>query len=82
MKVSLRIKDGIARYAVRVPGDLGEKNASYIVSTNNVEAKYSCNEDNKCDKSHPMSQHGNSTQEPCPYRKSLYGANAFEINDI
>jgi hypothetical protein len=60
-------QNGIARYAVRAPGDLGEKNASYIVSTNNVEAKYSCNEDNQCDKSHPMSQHGNSTQDPTPY---------------
>lgn len=60
-------QDGVARYAVRKPGDLGEIGASYIVSTNNVEANYSCDENNGCSKSHPMSQHGHYTQEPTPY---------------
>jgi hypothetical protein len=53
--------NGVARYAVRVPGDLGEI-GDYVVSTNTVEADYSCNEDNVCDKTHPMRQHGNATQ--------------------
>lgn len=60
-------QDGVARYAVRKPGDLGEIAASYIVSTNNVEANYSCDENNACSKSHPMSQHGHYAQEPTPY---------------
>lgn len=54
--------DGVARYAVRRPGDMGEI-GDYIVSTNNVEADHSYNEDNEYDPSHPMSQHGNSTHE-------------------
>jgi hypothetical protein len=49
---------GIARYAVRKPGDMGETGSSYIVSTNNAEANYSCDENNVCNTSHPMSQHG------------------------
>ncbi len=56
--------DGVARYAVRTSGDMGEIGASYIVSTNNVEANYSCNENNVCSTAHPMSQHGSSTQNP------------------
>jgi hypothetical protein len=60
-------QNGVARYAVRRPGDLGEMGKSYLVSTNNVEANYSCDENNVCDKSHPMSQHGHYSQEPSPY---------------
>jgi hypothetical protein len=55
--------DGVARYAVRVPGDLGEI-GDYVVSTNTVEASYSCDENNICDTTHPMRQHGNATQNP------------------
>lgn len=53
--------NGIARYAVRRPGDLGEI-GGYVVSTNTVEANYSYNENNKYDPTHPMSQHGSATQ--------------------
>ena len=60
-------QNGVARYAVRKPGDLGEIGANYIVSTNNVEANYSCDENNVCGKSHPMSQHGHYSQNPGPY---------------
>jgi hypothetical protein len=56
--------NGVARYAVRRPGDKDEIGANYIVSTNQVEASYSCDEDNVCSAAHPMSQHGNSTQNP------------------
>lgn len=56
--------NGVARYAVRKPGDMSEIGASYIVSTNQVEANYSCDENNVCSTAHPMSQHGNSTQNP------------------
>ncbi len=57
-------QDGRARYAVRKPGDTGEKHARYIVSTNNVEAKDSYNEENVHDPAHPMSQHGSGDQRP------------------
>lgn len=57
-------QNGVARYAVRRPGDMGEIGSSYIVSTNQVEANYSCDEDNVCSAEHPMSQHGSSTQNP------------------
>jgi len=57
-------QNGVARYAVRKPGEMGEIGANYIVSTNNVEANYSCDENNLCSTDHPMSQHGNSTQNP------------------
>lgn len=60
-------QNGVARYAVRKPGDMGEEGASYIVSTNNVEANYSCDENNVCGKSHPMRQHGNYSQHPSAY---------------
>lgn len=56
--------NGVARYAVRRPGDLGEQEHGYVVSTNTVEANYSYNENNEYDPAHPMSQHGNSTQNP------------------
>jgi hypothetical protein len=55
--------DGVARYAVRRPGDMGEIGA-YVASTNNVEADHSYNENNEYEPTHPMSQHGNSTQNP------------------
>lgn len=55
---------GIARYAVRKPGQMGERNGRYIVTTNNVEARDSYNEDNVLDSGHPMSQHGNGAQKP------------------
>lgn len=57
-------QNGVARYAVRKPGDMGEVGANYIVSTNQVEANYSCDENNVCSTAHPMSQHGNSEQNP------------------
>ncbi|HEV2305452.1 MAG TPA: hypothetical protein VGR93_08035 [Candidatus Acidoferrales bacterium] len=63
-------EQGQARYAVRVPGDMDEKNARYIASTNNVEAKDSYNEENVHDPVHAMSQHGNSTQ-----RATYFGLN-------
>ena len=53
--------DGVARYAVRGPGDLGEI-GDYVVSTNTVESNYSYNENNEYDPTHPMSQHGSATQ--------------------
>lgn len=56
--------NGVARYAVRKPGDMGEVGANYVVSTNQVEANYSCDENNVCSTAHPMSQHGNSEQSP------------------
>jgi hypothetical protein len=57
-------QQGRARYAVRRPGDMKEKNGHYIVSTNNVEARDSYNEDNVHDPDHPMRQHGNGEQHP------------------
>jgi hypothetical protein len=54
---------GVARYAVRRPGDMGEK-GDYIVSTNNVEADHSYDEQNVYDKSHPMSLHGSAFRNP------------------
>lgn len=55
--------NGVARYGVRRPGDLGES-GDYVVSTNNVEAKDSYNEQNVHDPSHPMSRHGSHLREP------------------
>ncbi|MEJ2218322.1 MAG: hypothetical protein P8099_17080 [Gemmatimonadota bacterium] len=57
-------RQGRARYAVRRPGDMKEKNAQYIVSTNNVEARDSYDEENVHDPDHPMRQHGNAEQHP------------------
>jgi hypothetical protein len=51
--------NGVARYAIRVPGQTGEI-GDYIASTNNVEAKDSYNEDNVYDPGHPMVQHGSA----------------------
>jgi hypothetical protein len=64
---------GGARYAIRVPGDMGETGAHYIVSTNNVEAKDSYTEDNVHDPAHPMSQHGNGAQNPTHFGLNLTG---------
>lgn len=55
---------GQARYAVRKPGDMGERRKCYIASTNNVEAHDSYNEQNQHDPAHPMRQHGNAEQHP------------------
>jgi hypothetical protein len=55
--------NGIARYGVRRPGDLGEA-GDYIVSTNNVEANQSYNEQNVREPNHPMSQHGSGFSKP------------------
>jgi hypothetical protein len=55
--------NGVARYAIRLPGDMGEI-GNYIASTNNVEAKDSYNEQNQHDPTHPMSQHGSCFQNP------------------
>jgi hypothetical protein len=55
--------NGVARYAIRVPGDMGET-GDYIASTNNVEAKDSYNENNVYDPTHPMSQHGSAFTSP------------------
>lgn len=55
---------GMARYAIRLPGDMGETGNHYLVSTNNVEAKDSFGEDNVHDPGHPMSRHGNGAQTP------------------
>ncbi len=60
-------QQGQARYAIRTPGDMGEKHARYIVSSNNVEAKDSYNEQNVHDPDHPMRQHGNGAQHPAHF---------------
>lgn len=57
-------QNGVARYAIRRPGDMGEKEAGYIASTNNVEAKYSYTENNIYDPNWKFSDHGSSTQNP------------------
>lgn len=57
-------QQGIARYAVRKPGDMGERAAAFLVSCNNVEARDSYDERNRHDPAHPMSQHGNGAQLP------------------
>jgi hypothetical protein len=64
---------GIARYAIRVPGQMGEKGGHYIASTNNVEAPDSYNEDNVHDPAHPMRQHGNAEQNPSYFGLNLMG---------
>ncbi len=64
---------GMARYAVRIPGDMGETGGHYIVSTNNVEAKDSYTEDNVHDPAHPMNQHGNGNQNPTYFGLNLTG---------
>lgn len=64
---------GRARYAVRRPGDMKEKSAHYIVSTNNVEARDSYNEDNVHDPDHPMRQHGNAEQRPTHFGLNSMG---------
>ncbi len=64
---------GVARYAIRVPGDMGEIGSHYIVSTNNVQAKDSYDEDNVHDPGHPMSQHGSGSQNPTHFGLNLTG---------
>ncbi len=66
-------QNGVARYAVRRPGDMGEVGANYIVSTNNVESNYSCDENNVCNTSHPLSQHGHYSLNPTYYGLSGSG---------
>ena len=43
---------------------MGEVGANYIASTNNVEANYSCDENNVCNTAVPMSSFGSSTMSP------------------
>ncbi len=62
-----------ARYAVRRPGEMGERNGHYVVSTNNVEARDSYDEDNVHDPNHPMRQHGNGEQQPTHFGLSSTG---------
>lgn len=64
--------DNVARYAVRRPGDLGEK--GYLVTTNDVEAKDSYNERNQYDPGHPMRQHGSAFDGPA------YGLGVNPVN--
>lgn len=64
---------GRACYAIRVPGQMGEKGGQYVVSTNNVEARDSYDEENVHDPGHPMSQHGNSAQNPTHFGLNLTG---------
>ena len=71
--------NGVARYAVRVPGDMGETGASYIVSTNQVAASYSCDENNSCSAAHPMSQHGNAEQNPSYFGLSGSGQRFYTL---
>ncbi|MFP5230854.1 MAG: hypothetical protein ACLGXA_24835 [Acidobacteriota bacterium] len=66
-------QNGMARYAVRIPGDMGETGAHYVVSTNNVEAKDSYTEDNVHDPAHPMNQHGSGSQNPACFGLNLTG---------
>lgn len=66
-------QSGIARYAIRVPGDMGEMGSHYIASTNNVEAKDSYNDDNVHDPHHAMSQHGSGSQKPKHFGLNLTG---------
>ena len=55
---------GMARYAVRKPGDLGEEKAAFVASCNNVEAHNSYDDQNRLDPSHPMAMHGDATSHP------------------
>ncbi len=64
---------GIARYAIRTPGQMGEIGGHYIASTNNVEATDSYDEDNVHDPAHPMRQHGDGEQNPTFFGLNLMG---------
>ena len=66
-------QQGRARYAIRVPGQMGEKGGHYIASTNNVEARDSYEENNVHDPGHPMRQHGNGEQNPAYFGLNLTG---------
>ena len=70
---------GVARYAIRAPGAMGETGGHYVVSTNNVEAKDSYNEDNVHDPGHPMKQHGNGAQNPTQFGLSGTGARFWTL---
>ena len=64
---------GIARYAIRTPGQMGEKGGHYIASTNNVEATDSYDENDVHDPGHPMRQHGDGEQNPTFFGLNLTG---------
>jgi len=66
-------QNGIARYAIRRPGDMGEQ-GDYIVSTNNVEGNHSYNEQNVREPNHLMSQHGSAFSGPV-YGLGVNGGN-------
>jgi hypothetical protein len=70
---------GMARYAIRVPGAMGEKGSQYVVSTNNVEANDSYNEDNLHDPAHPMNQHGSGAQNPTHFGLNGTGARFWTL---
>ncbi|MGH9518280.1 MAG: hypothetical protein ACRD2D_01475 [Terriglobales bacterium] len=53
-------QNGMPRYAVRKPGDLGERGAAFVASCNNVEAHDSYDAHNRHDPAHPMRQHGDA----------------------
>ena len=55
--------NGVARYAVRRPGDTGES-GDYIVTTNNVEAADSYDEQNVHDTKHALRSHGSAFRSP------------------
>jgi hypothetical protein len=55
--------DGVARYAIRIPGHFNEI-GDYVVSISAIEANYSFDKDNEYDPSHAMSEHGNAKQKP------------------
>ena len=73
-------QEGRARYAVRRPGDMGEKDGRYIVSTNNVEAADSWDEDNVHDPDHPMRQHGNGGAASHALRAELDGHALLDVH--
>ena len=66
-------QQGRARYAIRIPGQMGEKGGHYIASTNNVEAPDSYDEENVHDPAHPMRQHGSGEQDPAYFGLNLTG---------
>lgn len=72
-------QNGVARYSVRAPGDMGETGKHYVVSTNNVEAKDSYNEDNDYEPGHAMSQHGSGSQNPRHFGLNLTGTRFWTL---
>lgn len=65
--------NGVARYAVRRPGDAGEA-GDYLVTTNNVEAPDSYDERNVHDTNHAMRSHGSAFRAPA-YGLGVNGGN-------